>query len=91
MTPNQEKWAKARDRLAGAVASLGYPEELAGLLAGQLKSPGAINPTARPQGQPHKKPHSSAGICIGHSMEPISGIWPVIKGRTIAMARKSAA
>ena len=43
MTQNQRIWAQARDRLAAAVVSLGYPEELAGLLAGQLKSPKAID------------------------------------------------
>lgn len=43
MTPNQRAWAQARDRLELAVSSLGYPEELAGLLAKQLKSPKAID------------------------------------------------
>ena len=43
MTPTQKNWARARDRLAAAAASLGYPEELADLLAGQLKSPRAID------------------------------------------------
>ena len=43
MSQNQRIWAQARDRLAAAVASLGYPEEFAGLLAGQLKSPKAID------------------------------------------------
>ena len=43
MTPNQEIWARARDRLASAVSSRGYPEEFAGLLAGQLGSPKAID------------------------------------------------
>ncbi len=43
MTQNQEKWAKARNRLAAAVTSLGYPEEFAALLAKQLRSPGAID------------------------------------------------
>ena len=42
MTPNQRNWAQARDRLAAAAASLGYPEDLAALLAKQLKSPGAM-------------------------------------------------
>ena len=42
MTPNQELWARERNRLAGAVASLGYPEEFADLLAKQLGSPKAI-------------------------------------------------
>ena len=43
MTQNQQIWSLARNRLAAAVASLGYPEEFAGLLAGQLKSPKAID------------------------------------------------
>ena len=42
MTENQRIWARARDELAAAVASLGYPEEFASLLAGQLKSPRAM-------------------------------------------------
>ena len=42
MTGNQRIWALARKELAGAVASLGYPEELADLLAKQLGSPRAI-------------------------------------------------
>ena len=42
MTPNQKEWADARDRLGSALAALGYPEELADLLARQLKSPKAI-------------------------------------------------
>ena len=33
MSQNQWIWTQARDRLAAAVASLGYPEEFAGLLA----------------------------------------------------------
>lgn len=37
------KWAYARDRLATAVASLGFPEELADLLAKHLQSPRAID------------------------------------------------
>ena len=43
MTHEQEKWARSRDKLAAAVVSLGYPEELAGVLVKQLKSPGAID------------------------------------------------
>ena len=38
MSQNQWIWTQARDRLAAAVASLGYPEEFAGLLAGQRSS-----------------------------------------------------
>ena len=43
MTPNQRLWALSRDQLAVAVAALGYPEELADMLAKQLKSPRAID------------------------------------------------
>ena len=43
MTQNQQIWSLAKNRLAAAVASLGYPEEFAGLLAGELKSPKAID------------------------------------------------
>ena len=43
MTTNQRIWAQARDQLAAAVSMLGYPEELADLLAGQLGSPKAID------------------------------------------------
>ena len=43
MTPAQQLWAQAKDRLAAAVAALGYPGSLADLLAGQLGSPRAID------------------------------------------------
>lgn len=43
MTPNQKIWALSRNGLAKAVASLGYPEEFADLLAKQLGSPKAID------------------------------------------------
>lgn len=43
MTPNQRIWAQARNRLAAALGSLGYPKELADLLAKQLKSPKAMD------------------------------------------------
>lgn len=43
MTSNQRIWARARDGLAAAVSSLGYPEEFADLLARELGSPKAID------------------------------------------------
>ncbi|MBQ6174352.1 MAG: hypothetical protein IJK28_06995 [Clostridia bacterium] len=43
MTPNQRAWAQARDRLARAVTDLGFPGELADLLAKQLQSPKSID------------------------------------------------
>ncbi len=43
MTLNQRIWAAARDRLAEAVAGLGFPAELADLLARQLQSPRSID------------------------------------------------
>ena len=43
MTIHQRIWAQSRDRLAEAVATLGYPEELADLLAKELRSPRAMD------------------------------------------------
>ena len=43
MTETQRIWATARDRLAVAVNSVGFPEELSDLLAKELKSPKAID------------------------------------------------
>ena len=43
MTEAQRIWSNARNRLAGAVASAGFPDELADLLAKELKSPKAID------------------------------------------------
>ena len=43
MTPNQRIWAQSRDALVRAVTELGYPAELAGLMAEQLGSPKAID------------------------------------------------
>lgn len=43
MTEKQKLWAESRDQLASAVVSLGYPADLADLLAKQLGSPKAIN------------------------------------------------
>ena len=43
MTPNQQIWVQARDRLAAAVTGIGFPAELAELMARQLGSPKAID------------------------------------------------
>ncbi len=43
MTPSQKIWARSRDRLVSAVTALGFPAELAELMAKQLKSPKAID------------------------------------------------
>ena len=43
MTDHRKVWALARKDLAAAVASVGFPEELADLLARQLKSPKAMD------------------------------------------------
>ena len=51
---------------------------------------GATNPTANPHGPPQKKPHNNTGMCIGQSIEPISGICPVKNGITIANAKNIA-
>jgi hypothetical protein len=42
MTQNQRMWARARDELAAAVSAMGWPEELADLIAKELGSPKAI-------------------------------------------------
>ena len=55
------------------------------------RSSGAIKPRTRPHGPPSTKPASSTGKCMGQSMLPIWGTWPVIMGRTKASARNSAA
>ena len=47
MKPNQRLWALSKNQLAAAVASLGYPEEFADLLAKQLGSPKAIDRMTR--------------------------------------------
>jgi len=43
MKPNQEAWARSRDRLAQAVESIGFPRELAEVMARQLGAPKAID------------------------------------------------
>lgn len=43
MTEAQRAWAEARNRLAAAVRSAGFPGELADLLAKELRSPGAMD------------------------------------------------
>ena len=43
MTPNQQIWVQARDRLVEAVTGIGFPAELAELMAKQLGSPKAID------------------------------------------------
>ena len=43
MTPNQQLWVRARNRLASAVKDLGFPDVLAVLLARQMGSPKAID------------------------------------------------
>ena len=43
MTENQRIWAQSRNELVQAVSSLGYPTELAELMARELKSPKAID------------------------------------------------
>ena len=53
-------------------------------------SSGAVNPTASPQGQPHRKPHSRTGICIRFRVFPISGISPGTLGIRTARARSMA-
>ena len=46
------------------------------------RSSGAAKPTARPQGPPSTKPQSRMGKCIGQSILPTCGRWPVTMGST---------
>ena len=43
MTPNQQIWVQARDRLVAAVTGIDFSAELAELMARQLGSPKAID------------------------------------------------
>lgn len=43
MTENQRIWAQARNELVRAVTALGFPAELAELMARELRSPRAID------------------------------------------------
>ena len=43
MRPNQWQWTSARKDLAAALSDLGYPEELADLLAREVGAPKAID------------------------------------------------
>jgi hypothetical protein len=43
MTENHRIWAQSRNELVQAVTTLGYPAELAELMARELKSPKAID------------------------------------------------
>ena len=56
MTGAQRIWAQSRNRLVDAVTALGFPAELAELMARQLKSPGAIDRMTSYVRQAH--PHS---------------------------------
>ena len=55
------------------------------------RSSGSTKPTTAPYCQPQTRPHKSTGMCIGSSMLPICGIWPVSMGSTRHSAKKSAA
>ena len=61
------------------------------LTGGELASMVIAKPTARPHGPPSTKPQSRMGKCIGQSILPTCGRWPVTMGSTKASARKSAA
>lgn len=43
MTPYQQQWAQARDRLAAALSQAGFPAALADVMAKQLGSPKAMD------------------------------------------------
>ena len=44
---------------------------------------GKIKPTNKPYFHPQINPHNKTGICIGHNIDPISGICPVKYGNII--------
>ena len=56
MTEKQILWVQARDRLMTAVTALGFPAELASIMAQQLKSPQAMDRMTAYIGQ--ARPHS---------------------------------
>ena len=66
-----------------------------GKMAGELKrterSTGAMAPTRAAHHGPHRKPASSTGMCMGHRVLPIWGIWPVRKGSSRHRDRLTAA
>ena len=55
MTPNQQIWVQARDRLVAAVTGIGFSAELAELMARQLGSPKAIDRMASYVHQAHPR------------------------------------
>ena len=63
MTPNQYLWAQARDRLAAAVTGIGFPTELAELMARQLGSPKAIDRMTSYVHQAHPRTEEMLAIC----------------------------
>jgi hypothetical protein len=67
--------------MAMAVGNMG------GIVKSRLLKSGVINPTSKPEGHPHTKPHRRTGRCMGKSILPIWGIWPVKLGRIRPSAR----
>lgn len=47
-----------------------------------LLKPGIINPISKPYLGPRIKPANKTGICMGKSIDPKCGMFPVIKGKT---------
>ena len=78
----QEELARRCDMQTGYIGGIPNRTE---------RSSGATKPTAAPYCQPQTRPHKSTGICIGSSMLPICGIWPVSMGSTRHSAKNSAA
>ena len=84
-TPDTRPYAASSKAMEMAMGNMG------GMPNSTDRTSGAMKPTARPHGPPSTKPHSRMGKCIGHSMLPTCGTWPVIMGSTKASARNSAA
>jgi hypothetical protein len=82
--PATTPYAANSNAMQNAVGNIG------GIPSVKERRSGAINPTKSPHGAPQKNPQSKTGICIGQSIEPICGIWPVKKGITNASAKNMA-
>ena len=52
-----------------------------------LRTSGSRKPTARPYCQPRIRPQISTGMCIGRSIFPTAGIWPMKSGRIRPIAK----
>ncbi len=61
-----------------------------GILKITCLSNGAKTPIRAAHHGPHKYPANNTGICIGESILPICGIWPVKNGSNMQSAKHMA-